>query len=250
MLSSLRARVNEVLLHNADETSFSISDTIFHRGDTVVGRGRSWPVFALLRAAELAGATVINSSAAISFVYDKARMAVELRAAGIRTPDTWIGTPREISMQVPPAQLPLVIKPVFGDNGAGILLISSKEELSSLKPVPVLAQRYIANDGFDLKLYCISERVFAVRKPCSVDALRSRDSEASRIELVPLTTELAALARQCRLCFGLELFGVDCLLTPEGPLVIEVNEFPNYSAVPNASDLLADYVCDRASVRC
>jgi glutathione synthase/RimK-type ligase-like ATP-grasp enzyme len=50
------------------------------------------------------------------------------------------------------------------------------------------------------------------------------------------------LALRCGRLFGLELFGVDCVEGPGGPLVIEVNEFPNYTGVPRADELLADHV--------
>ncbi len=63
---------------------------------------------------------------------------------------------------------------------------------------------------------------------------------------MPLSQELVDLARRCRELFGLELYGVDCILTPDGPTVIEINEFPNYTAVPNADKRLADYVIQRA----
>jgi glutathione synthase/RimK-type ligase-like ATP-grasp enzyme len=46
--------------------------------------------------------------------------------------------------------------------------------------------------------------------------------------------------------FGLELYGVDCIETPNGPVVIEVNDFPNYSGVPGSDQLLADHVIFRA----
>jgi glutathione synthase/RimK-type ligase-like ATP-grasp enzyme len=39
---------------------------------------------------------------------------------------------------------------------------------------------------------------------------------------------------------------VDCIETPGGLLVIEVNDFPNYTSVPDADKKLADYVVRRA----
>jgi ribosomal protein S6--L-glutamate ligase len=54
------------------------------------------------------------------------------------------------------------------------------------------------------------------------------------------------LGLRCGELFGLELWGVDCVETPDGPVVIEVNEFPNYTAVPAADERLADHVLERA----
>jgi glutathione synthase/RimK-type ligase-like ATP-grasp enzyme len=61
-------------------------------------------------------------------------------------------------------------------------------------------------------------------------------------ELVAATDEMRDIARRCRALFALDLYGVDCIETPAGLIVIEVNEFPNYSAVPEANDRLAAHV--------
>ena len=53
------------------------------------------------------------------------------------------------------------------------------------------------------------------------------------------------IAARCGEVFGLELYGVDCIHTPDGPVVVEVNDFPNYSAIPEADGKLADYVLAR-----
>jgi ribosomal protein S6--L-glutamate ligase len=53
---------------------------------------------------------------------------------------------------------------------------------------------------------------------------------------------VAELARTCGRLFGLTVFGVDCLETSHGPVVIEVNDFPNFTAVPGADVLLARHV--------
>jgi hypothetical protein len=45
---------------------------------------------------------------------------------------------------------------------------------------------------------------------------------------------------------GLRFFGVDCLEVGGRLEVLEVNDFPNYSSVPNASELLAEHVLRRA----
>jgi glutathione synthase/RimK-type ligase-like ATP-grasp enzyme len=55
------------------------------------------------------------------------------------------------------------------------------------------------------------------------------------------------LASRCRRAFGLDLYGIDCIPTDDGPVVIEVNEFPNYTGVPQASERLADYVLERTA---
>jgi ribosomal protein S6--L-glutamate ligase len=41
---------------------------------------------------------------------------------------------------------------------------------------------------------------------------------------------------------GLDLFGVDIIVTTRGPLVIDVNAFPGFQGVPNAAEYLVNYV--------
>jgi ribosomal protein S6--L-glutamate ligase len=101
----------------------------------------------------------------------------------------------------------------------------------------VLAQQYIKGDGYDLKLYAVGDEVWAVRKPSPLS-----DFQQGEAEPVPISQELVDLGRRCGELFGLELYGVDCILTPDGPTVIEINDFPNYTAVPNAEERLADYI--------
>ena len=60
-----------------------------------------------------------------------------------------------------------------------------------------------------------------------------------------MTPALRTLALRCGTVFGLDFYGVDCIETAQGPLVIEVNDFPNYSAVPGADECLAGY-----AIRC
>ncbi len=94
--------------------------------------------------------------------------------------------------------------------------------------------------------------MFAVRKPSPITPCRLATAEPAR-----LVDRLADLVRTCGRLFGLSLFGVDCLETPAGPLVMEVNDFPNYTAVPDADQRLAShalgaaaaFVSERSSVR-
>jgi ribosomal protein S6--L-glutamate ligase len=213
--------------------------------DLVVGRGRSPALFCVLTGAEHRHTPTINRRAAIAAVHNKAEMAVALAAAGVPTPKTFLGTPGDLMAQVPTACYPLIVKPSFGDNCVGLRILERAEELAALTwPEPlVLAQQYLVSDGKDLKLYVIGDEVWAVRKPSPLGAGGHRS--AAGVELVPCTAFLRNLGRRCGELFGLELYGVDCLATPDGPFVIEVNDFPNYTGVPAADERLAKYVVSR-----
>jgi len=83
--------------------------------------------------------------------------------------------------------------------------------------------------------------VRAVKKPSPISTAISAPPRP-----VPVTAALRDLALRCGTVFGLDLYGVDCIETPEGPVVIEVNDFPNYSGLEGVDDPLARFVTDRA----
>jgi ribosomal protein S6--L-glutamate ligase len=213
--------------------------------DVLVARGRSTGLLARLGAAELLGVPTVNSRQAIAAVVDKTHLAVRLRTAGIPMPHTWIGPFPYLAATIPPAAYPLILKPAFGDNCRGIRVVAVQEELAAVtwaEPI-VIAQHFIPNDGFDLKLYVIGDRVWAVRKS---SPLQTTAGTATPCALGPGWRELA---RRCGELFGLSLYGVDCIETADGPQVIEINDFPNYTSVPEADYLLAGYVAGCATAR-
>jgi ribosomal protein S6--L-glutamate ligase len=177
-------------------------------------------------------------------------MSITLANAGVPTPRTFFGALQHIASRVPKVSYPLILKPVFGDNCRGLRLVHGPDELTGLESpdLVALAQHFVPSDGVDLKLYGIGDELWAVRKPSPFKgAARSSlanhsDRSDARAELLPLTPALLELGRRCRALFGLELYGVDCLQTSEGAVVIEVNEFPNYTGVPDADQKLTDYL--------
>lgn len=215
--------------------------------DLLIARGRSADLLARLSVAEAAGIPTLNRRHAIAAVADKAHMATQLHAAGILTPPTWIGAMERVRREIPRSAYPLILKPVFGDNCRGIRIVDSPRALDAAawsEPC-VIAQHLLPNSGFDVKLYAIGERVWAIRKP---SPLRGNNSAAIPLPL-PLPVAWRNLARHCGEIFGLQLYGVDCIESGGALKVIEVNDFPNYTAVPEADSQLADYVEQYARAR-
>lgn len=211
--------------------------------DLIVARGRSAHLLELLCRAEALGVRTINRSSSIVAVRDKAAMSRALAAAGLPVPATVWGRISLVADAFGPDRYPLIVKPVYGDNSRGIAIVRSRAELLALpwNEPSAIVQELIPSDGYDLKLYVIGSEVFAARKPSPVTGDASLPAQD-----VPVTGALRALALRCGLLFGLELFGVDCVETKDGPLVIEVNDFPNYTGIPGADERLARYALLRA----
>ena len=211
--------------------------------DLLIVRGRSPEIFDLLERAEANGIRTINRRSAIAAVVDKSSMARALESARMPTPRTRVGSFAAVARDSRPEDFPLVVKPVFGDNARGVRIVTSRDELLSLewKEPEVIAQPCLPSDGFDLKLYVAGEEVRAVKKPSPL--ARGLNEPARPVAVDP---SLRALALHCGAIFGLDLFGVDCIETPGGPAVIEVNDFPNYSGLDGMDNPLARFVLDRA----
>jgi ribosomal protein S6--L-glutamate ligase len=254
MTAALQARDHEVVTIDPEAVAAEAGDGAWLDDiDLVVARGRSLALFCLLTCAEKRGTTTINRTAAITAVHNKAEMAITLATADVPTPKTFLGRPDALVAEVPSKCYPLIVKPSFGDNGQGLRIVESPSELAELRwPEPIaLVQQFLATDGNDLKLYAIGDEVWAVRKPSPLRDRQAADGNSfawpgAEYELVTLSPGLRELGRRCGELFGLELYGVDCLETAGGTVVIEVNEFPNYTGVPAADSRLADYVVFRA----
>lgn len=249
LIAALRAAGHEVVLIEPEASAYAMDDARWAENlDIIVARGRSLHLLCMLGWAGARGVRAVNRRSAIASVHNKADMAVLLAGAGVPTPQTFLGPVVELYKTIPPAAYPVILKPVFGDNSRGLRLVRSPEEMKPAEwPEPVaLAQHFIANDGMDLKLYGIGEEIFAVRKPSPLgpafNAVAAGEKRAAEAGPVPLTPALEELGRRLGRLFGLELYGVDCVETSDGPVVIEVNEFPNYTGVPDADRRLAEYI--------
>lgn len=232
--SALVAALNERDARIAVATEFTQVDD---PGCGVVLRGRSQP---LLRRAEQfwkAGVPIIDAPKAIRQVRNKVKMTRLLHKHGLPIPRAWVGT--DLPEVVPAEAYPVIAKPIRGDNARGIQIHTTSTELAShLDDDPaLLVQPYLPSSGVDLKLYVIGESITAVHKPSPVT-----DRITSRIGATEVTPMMVDIVHRCREAFGLTLFGVDCLEIDGVLVVIEVNDFPNFTAVPDAGELLADHV--------
>ena len=211
-------------------------------GDVVLARTRNRAGLAMLRSAARPGVTVLTPPDPIATVRDKPRTAQALAAAGIATPVTWLVDTPALLRQLPVDRFPLLLKPHAGDNARGIVLVRGAADLDDLewRDSMVLAQEYVESGAVDLKVYAAGDRVWAVRRPSPL-VLPGR-TVPTGIEPVPVTPQLRRIADACARAFDLQLFGIDVLETSRGPLVVDVNEFPNFTGVDDAVTAVADLV--------
>src|SRR5262245_43552847 len=243
LYKELQSRGHEITLIDPQQSYYVMGDDRWFSGhDALVARGRSWGLLGLLGWAETRRMPTINSRDAIASVHNKSQMSIAFASAGLPIPQTYFGSVQQLGSQIPRENYPIILKPIFGDNSRGLLVVKSPEEMREIDwPEPVaLAQRYFETDGYDLKLYGIGDDIWVVRKISPFNAHAQMDK--SKEGLAETTPELQDLGRRCGRLFGLDLFGVDCIETSEGVLIIEINDYPNYTNVPDANAKLADFV--------
>lgn len=218
------------------------------------------PGLTLLEGAAALGLTTVNDARAIRAVRDKALTALVAQQHGLPMPVTYAAARAELFAEVPEEQFPLVVKPAAGSSGRGVRLIHTPDQLtgsgdsgeaaSGPGPGPgpgpedgglLIAQPYVPNSGTDLKVYCVGGEAFA-----TVRASPLRPELAVDERLVPLPREVAGLAAEIGAVFGLDLYGIDVLLGPDGPVVVDINDFPSFRKVPDAVARVARAVLDLA----
>lgn len=179
---------------------------------------------------EARGTPVIGcSSAAVRLAGDKLALHHHLANAGVPVPRTWPA--RDSARDGEP--FPLVLKPVTGAGCAGVRPLRDRREaakaLGRLRPESGnwLLQELVPGVHASASLLCVSGSAF----PLSLNGQRieGRRSWRYRGGWLPLRHDLAGAAlqtarRACEAVRGLRGYvGVDLVLTPRGPVVIELN---------------------------
>ena len=200
------------------------------------------PGLTILEAAEAVGIPTINNSRAIRLIRDKAVAVAFAQAKGLPVPRTYfVGHPRAL-VKVPHDIYPVVVKPSNGTSLQDIHLVHTPEEMASIKfdeESYYLAMRYVENTGFDIKLYVTGQEVHAITKSSPLHG-------AVPEQEIPVTPAMLKLARRVGQVFGLDLYGVDVLETPQGLMLVDINDFPSFYGVPRKVTDIAEYILHAA----
>ncbi len=190
------------------------------------------------------GLMVINAPRAIEVAVDKYLALCRLAAVGIEVPRTRVcQTPGEAVRAWHDLGGDVVVKPLFGSEGRGLVRISDVglaertfSLLAQLGSVLYL-QEFVPHGGFDLRLLVIGHRVLAMRRHATED-WRTNLSRGGRAEPAEIDEELAALARRAADAVGARHAGVDLLTGPDGRrYVLEVNAVPGWKGLSAALEI-------------
>ena len=184
------------------------------------------------------GAAIVNPYPVTLALTDKVVAFRILQRAGAPTPDTYlIAHPTALAALLETG--PLIVKPIRGWDGHGVRIISRASELADLPSgkEPVFAQRYIAPDGPELKMFAIGGRVFGVKRE-----VRLFVKDGGPGEPFTPTPELSRVVLRCGEAFGIHLYGVDVIERDGTPYVVDMNSIPGFKGVPDAPLRVARYL--------
>jgi len=207
------------------------------------------------------GVRVMNSPRAIERCVDKFYTSALLHEAGLDTPETVVCERIEDAMAAVREMGDVIVKPLFGSMGHGMVRVSDPETAFRVFRALELArtvfylQRIVDHAGCDVRAFVVGNRVVAaIERRARGGGWRTNISlggEARAIDLPSAWSELALTAARA---VGADYAGVDLLPASDGTIhVLEVNGIPGWSGAQKATsvdiagaivDHLIGTVCD------
>jgi RimK family alpha-L-glutamate ligase len=201
------------------------------------------------------GIPVMNSPRAIERSVDKFYTDARLHQAGLPTPETVVCETVASAMEAVRAMLgrgpgedpgtsnAVVIKPIFGSMGHGLVRISDPDVafrvMKSLEQIRAVfyVQRAIDHGGRDIRVFIAGGRVIgAIERQAQAGEWRTNIARGATARPFELPPEWERVALAAAAAMGAEYAGVDLLPSREGPVfVLEVNAIPGWQGLQRAT---------------
>jgi ribosomal protein S6--L-glutamate ligase len=197
----------------------------------------------LLHRVQVRGVRVLNPPRALEACVDKYLATAYLEAAKLRVPPTMVCQHADAAQEAFAALGgDVVIKPLFGSEGRGMMRISDPElawrtfrALEQTRSVMYL-QQFVRHPGWDLRVFVLGGAVLAAMRRVARGDWRTNVAQGGDAERVELGAEERALALRAASALGAVAAGVDLLPAPDGGwYVIEVNAVPGWRALAPAA---------------
>jgi RimK family alpha-L-glutamate ligase len=189
------------------------------------------------------GVRVVNSPRAIERSVDKFYTTTLLHDAGLLVPETVVCERVEDAMAAVRAMGDVVIKPIFGSLGHGMVRVSDPETalrvvraLDQIKSV-FYVQRTIDHSGRDLRIFVVGGRVIgAIERRAPAGEWRTNVAIGGSATAVAVTHEIEGIALTAAAAVGADYAGVDVLPARDGSAyVLEVNGIPGWQGLQQAT---------------
>jgi ribosomal protein S6--L-glutamate ligase len=193
----------------------------------------------LLHRVQARGVVVLNAPRAVEVCVDKYLATALLDQAGLPVPATVACQNADGALEAFAALGgDVVVKPVFGSEGRGMVRISDPElawrTFRTLERTGALLylQRFVPHPGWDLRVFVLGGEVRAAMRRHARGDWRTNVAQGGTAEVVTVGPEEERLARAAAAALGADVAGVDLLRGPAGEwYVIEVNAVPGWRAL-------------------
>jgi RimK family alpha-L-glutamate ligase len=201
---------------------------------------------------EKLGVRTINSASGIERTVDKYYTSFLLADAGIPTPRTLVAEDFEAALTACREMGDVVIKPLFGSEGKGLVRASDEETAYrvlrawELNRYIYYIQEYLPHFQQDIRAFVVGEKVVAamVRRGTGWKTNFSQGAELASIQLSPAMEELALKSTHL---LGLDYAGVDLMPAENGKTyVIEINSIPGWRGLQSTTSVnIAQCIVDQ-----
>lgn len=209
----------------------------------VVQRGLHPDLLRPVRELEIAGVRCCNRARSTTLLANRMRTNDLLR--GYDLPVPWSIQLAEWGAVLRVAdQKPVAVKASDGQAGRGSgVLLARDGRLPADAPFdgPYIVQDFIDGGDRVYKLYVAGADVRGLLKPS--DPARQRRGAGVPFDV---DQQLAGLAAGAGQVLELDIYGVDVLYGPEGPVIVDVNPFPGFRGVPDGPRIIADHLASLA----
>lgn len=244
-----------------DETRLNDFDALIIRA--IPGGSLEEIIFRMdaLHALEDQGVWIVNSPRTIERTVDKYYTISIMESAGIPVPQTIVTQRFDEAMEAfHGLGEDVVIKPIFGSEGRGMVRVCDKETAyRALRALELgryvfCLQRYVPHGCQDIRAFVLNGKVIGAITRCS-DSWKTNMAQgatATPLSLPPHLVEMSVTAATLLRC---DYAGVDILpMEQGGHCLIEVNGIPAWKGFQRATGLdpgaiLADYIIDRLKLR-
>lgn len=196
---------------------------------------------------ELMGIPVLNGYMSLLRAKNKLRTLQILTRKGLPVPTTIVV--RKIKFIDDAIKkvggYPVILKSPFGSYGAGVVIVESRRSLysaldiilDSLRSNIILIQEYVAESAAsDYRAFVLGGKVIAsMMRQAKQGDFRSNVHLGGEAFKVKLTKEEKSMSVKATKALGLKMGGVDLLRTKNGPVVMEVNGNPGFTALMEVS---------------
>ncbi len=190
------------------------------------------------------GVRCVNSPRAIERTVDKSWASAALAGAGVPTPPTIVCERHDGAMAAfDRLGGDVVVKPLFGAMGAGIVRIEDRDlahrvfRALELERTVYYVQRTIAPAGRrDLRVLVVGDEIAGAMERVS-DSWRANIARGAHPRAVALSAAECELALAAAAAVEADIAGVDLLVDGEGEIVVvEVNGIPGWQALQSICD--------------